>query len=65
MTSATAARLCVPPREAAAALSISERKLWSLTASGEIPRVRLGRCVRYRVESLREYLEAQEKGGQP
>lgn len=34
-------------RQVAQALSISERKLWSLTASGHLPAIRLGRSVRY------------------
>lgn len=33
--------------EAASALSISRRKLWELTANGDICVVRIGRCVRY------------------
>lgn len=39
-------------------LSVSTRKLWSMTASGEIPHVRLGRSVRYRMEDLREFIAA-------
>jgi excisionase family DNA binding protein len=40
-------------REAAALLAISERLLWSLTARGEIPCVRISRrCVRYRAADL-------------
>lgn len=43
-------------REAARALSISERKLWDLTAPrGPIPSVKLGRSVRYRPEDLRDW----------
>ena len=42
-------------RDAAIALAISERKLWTLTKSGEMPVVRLGRSVRYRPEDLREF----------
>ncbi len=32
--------------EAAKALALSPRKLWSLTAGGDIPSVRIGRAVR-------------------
>jgi excisionase family DNA binding protein len=43
-------------REAARALSISERKLWDLTAPrGPIPSLKFGRSVRYRPEDLREW----------
>lgn len=57
--------LLVTPREAARLLAVSERTLWSLAAAGEIPRVRIGRAVRYRVADLRAYVDApppKEKG---
>ncbi len=47
---------------ASKALSISSRKLWSMTASGEIPHVRLGRCVRYPIKDLQRWIEEQKKG---
>jgi len=50
-------------REAARLLSISERKLWSLTVSGEIPAAKIGTRVVYPVEQLRAWLEARTKGG--
>lgn len=50
-------QLALRPREAAAALSISERTLWSLTAPrGPIPCVRAGRSVLYRVADLNAWL---------
>ena len=64
MQSNIADRLLLTPLQAAEAMAISLRSLWSLTKAGEIPHLRLGRSVRYRVESLRDYLAAQEKGGQ-
>ncbi|MEM7754874.1 MAG: helix-turn-helix domain-containing protein [Planctomycetota bacterium] len=52
------------PRDAARALGISERKLWSLTNAGEIPHVRLGRAVVYPVRELEAWLTDQAaKGG--
>jgi len=54
--------LLLTPREAAKALAISPRKLWAMTASGEIPHVRLGRCVRYPVDDLREWIDATKQG---
>ena len=48
-------------REAAKALAIGTRKLWSLTVGGEIPHVRIGKCVRYLPEDLRRYAEAQRR----
>jgi excisionase family DNA binding protein len=48
--------------EAARTLAVSRRKLWDMTARGEIPHVRIGRCVRYSVDDLRRWIEDQ-KGG--
>lgn len=50
-------RLLLKPREAAEALAISPRTLWGMTASGEIPAIRIGcRGVRYSVEDLRTFI---------
>ena len=48
-------KLLVTAREAAAALSISERSLWGLTIQGLLRCVRIGRSVRYAVDDLREF----------
>jgi len=56
-------QLLLTAREAAEALAISPRKLWSMTNAGEIPCVRIGRSVRYDVADLREFIDAQKKGG--
>ena len=56
------APLLLKPKEAAKALAISDRKLWSLTAGREIPCVRIGRSIRYRPESLRAWLADLESG---
>lgn len=50
--------LALRPRDAAKALSISERTLFSLTDAGEIPVVRVGQCKLYSVDSLRAWLES-------
>ena len=50
-------------RQAAEALAISPRKLWSMTSSGEIPHVRLGRSVRYPIADLQRWIDRQKKGG--
>jgi len=60
MTNNTPA-LLLTPRDAARALAISPRKLWAMTASGEIPCVRLGRSVRYHPASLEKFIHAKEK----
>ena len=50
--------------EARIALDISARTLWGMTASGEIPRVRFGRAVRYLVDDLRRWIDSQKQGGE-
>lgn len=57
-------KLLLTVREAAAALSVCEKTLWSLTAPrGPLPAVRLGRSVRYDVTDLRAFIE-RAKGGE-
>ena len=56
--------LLLTPKETATALAISPRKLWGMTASGEIPHVRLGRCVRYDIRDLEAAIERMKKGGE-
>lgn len=49
--------LLLKPVEAALALGISLKSLWSLTAPrGPLPVVRLGRSVRYPVEGLNRWI---------
>jgi excisionase family DNA binding protein len=56
--------LALRPKEAARALGIGERKLWSLTNAGELPHARIGRAVVYPVRELETWLSAQTgKGG--
>lgn len=55
-------RLALRPREAAKALGIGERLLWSLTDAGQIPHLRLGRAVVYPVDTLRQWLTEQATG---
>ena len=43
-------------REAAAYLSISPRKLDSLVASGELPRVKIGSSVRFQQSDLEAFI---------
>ena len=58
--------LLVDAREAARLLAISPRTLWSLSKTGEIPVVRLGkRAVRYDPEALRRRVAEWQEGGGP
>ncbi len=61
---ATMPRFLLRPRDAAAALSISERALWTLTASGKLPAVRIGRAKRYDPTDLQRFIESQKAGQQ-
>ena len=58
---AVTTRLALRPKDAAKALGIGERLLWSKTNAGEIPHVRIGRAVIYPVELLRDWLTKQAK----
>lgn len=56
--------LALRPREAAAALGISTRKLWELTNRGIVPHLKIGRCTVYPIGPLRDWLDEQAgKGG--
>jgi excisionase family DNA binding protein len=52
-------RLALRPREAAEALGISARTLWTWTKEGRVPCVRLGGSIRYPVSCLTHWLEEQ------
>ena len=55
-------KLLLTPCEAAEALSICEKSLWSLTAPrGPIKCVRLGRSVRYSPDALRAFVAQQSQ----
>jgi hypothetical protein len=58
-------QLLLTSKQAATALGIGERLLWSMTAPrGPIPVVRLNRAVRYPLDALRAFVAAQQRGGQ-
>jgi predicted DNA-binding transcriptional regulator AlpA len=59
---ATPAPLALRPKQAAAALGISPRKLWELTNIGAVPHVRLGRAIVYPVSLLERWLSEQAAG---
>ena len=56
-------RLLLSEPEAAKALGISPRTLWSLRERGEVPHVRIGRAVRYPVAGLEAYIARSVQGG--
>ncbi len=51
-------------KQAAKCLAISLRKLWGLTNSKELLSVRVGRCVRYDLADLREFIGRNRLGVQ-
>lgn len=55
-------RFLLRPREAAERLAISERQLFSITKSGTLPCVRVGRLVRYSTETIRQWIRNTESG---
>ena len=58
------ARLALRPKEAAKALGIGERLLWSKTSQGLIPHLRIGTAIVYPVAELERWLTEQAaKGG--
>jgi excisionase family DNA binding protein len=60
---ATETRLLLTVAEAAKALAVSTRTIWSLTNRGELPAVRIGRAVRYSIEDVRAWIDRQRTGG--
>jgi excisionase family DNA binding protein len=53
--------LLLTARETAKRLvAISERHLYGLTRSGQLPYVRVGKCVRYSVETIRKWVRENE-----
>ena len=55
-------QLLLTARDAAKALAISERTLWTLTNNGDVPCVRLGRAVRYDPDDLRAFVKRSKTG---
>jgi len=49
------------PTEAAEVLGIGRSLIYELIAMGEIPSVRLGRCLRVPAESLQQWIREREK----
>jgi excisionase family DNA binding protein len=60
---APAAPLLLTARQAAAALQVCEKTLWTLTRDGKLPAVRIGRAVRYDVADVRRFIEAAKAAG--
>lgn len=57
-----APKLLLSAKEAAAALSISPRLLWSLSISGEMPSLKIRTRRLYDPADLAEWIEGQKQG---
>lgn len=57
--------LALRPREAAKALGLCERTLWTMTQDGQVPHLRCGRLILYPVDSLRVWLTTEAAKTQP
>lgn len=66
-SSSPVARITLRPQEAADALGVSLSTLERLTKAGEIPRIKEGNVVLYRVASIEAWATRREgfEGGQP
>ncbi len=57
-------KMLLSAREAAEALSICEKSLWTRTQPrGDLPCVRIGTRVLYHIADLTAWIEAQKEGG--
>ena len=54
-------QLLLTARDAAKALSVCEKTLWTLTQQGAIPVVRIGRAVRYPLDGLKQWIKEQSQ----
>lgn len=50
-------------KEAAIALRVSPRKLWEMTHRGDIPYVKLDRCLRYPLRDLEAWIASKTSAG--
>ncbi len=63
-SSPIAPKLLLTPPEAADALSLCEKTLWSMTyPRGDLRSTRIGRAVRYSVSELERWIAAREQEG--
>ena len=55
-------RMLLKPTEVAEVLRIGRSLVYSMLATGQLPSIRVGRCIRVPSESLETWLKAQETG---
>jgi excisionase family DNA binding protein len=54
--------LALRPRDAAKALGICEKTLWTWTKANQVPHVKMGRAILYPTDALRRWLEEKANG---
>jgi len=59
------ARLALRPVEAAKALGVSPRALYSWVKKGRIPHTRVGKVILFSTDELRKWLTTQSRGDKP
>ena len=50
-------------QEAAKFLNVSERHFWTITETGLIPRLKIGRSVRFKMQDLVRYIDGLRSDG--
>lgn len=55
-------KLLLKPTEVAEALRIGRSLVYGMLASGELPSIRVGRCIRVQRASLEKWIKDHEKG---
>lgn len=56
-------KLLLKPIEVIQTLGVSKSKVYEMLARGELPSIRMGRCVRVPVASLNKWIEVNLRGG--
>lgn len=64
MADTTTERLLLTVEEAARNLNIGRTLAWQLVRQGELPSIRLGRCVRIPWQALQDWIAQQAHGGE-
>ena len=55
-------RLLLKPQEVQKALGIKRTKFYEMVKAGELPVIRLGKCIRVPAKALEKWIEGQEGG---
>lgn len=56
-------RMLLKPAEVCELTGLGKSMVYGLIATGELPSVRIGRCVRVRADRLRQWFEGRESQG--